>query len=124
MRRLGRHPRRPAGAVVERKTLADLVSSLLSGRLRFLVGELDTLPRAAVVIEDRYSQGFRLDRVRPAAVRMDLGYEDLFTLTAPAAPEPNTAEVRAWARTAGLAVPDRGRLRPEVWAAWRAAHAH
>jgi len=37
-------------------------------------------------------------------------------------PEPSTAEVRAWARATGLAVPGRGKLRPEVWAAWRAAH--
>ncbi|MFC5064464.1 Lsr2 dimerization domain-containing protein [Actinomycetospora atypica] len=38
------------------------------------------------------------------------------------APEPTTAEVRAWARSAGLVVPDRGRLRPEVWESFRAAH--
>ena len=44
-------------AAVERKSLADLVSSLISGRLRFALGELATLPRAAVVVEDRYSQG-------------------------------------------------------------------
>src|SRR3954453_18448318 len=41
----------------------------------------------------------------------------------PAAPEATTAEVRAWARSAGLDVPDRGRLRPEVWAAYRDAQA-
>jgi Lsr2 len=40
---------------------------------------------------------------------------------APAAPEPSTAEVRAWARAQGLPVPDRGRLRPEIWDAWRSA---
>lgn len=40
----------------------------------------------------------------------------------PGAPEPSTAEVQAWARATGLAVPGRGKLRPEVWAAWRAAH--
>ena len=34
------------------------------------------------------------------------------------APEPTTAEVRAWARTNGLDVPDRGRLRPEIWVAF------
>lgn len=39
----------------------------------------------------------------------------------PARP-PSTAEVRAWALTAGLRVGDRGRLRPEVWTAYRAAH--
>ncbi|ALE76945.1 hypothetical protein FRP1_29840 (plasmid) [Pseudonocardia sp. EC080625-04] len=54
--------------VVERKSLPDLVSSLLSGRLRFALGELAAAPRAAVVVEDRYSRIFRLDRVRPAVV--------------------------------------------------------
>ena len=55
-------------AAVERKSLPDLVSSLTSGRLRFALGELATLPRAAVVVEDRYSQIFTLERVRPAQV--------------------------------------------------------
>jgi hypothetical protein len=44
---------------------------------------------------------------------------------APAAsrePGPSTAEVRSWARSTGLAVPDKGRLRPEIWQAWRDAH--
>lgn len=55
-------------ASVERKSLADLVSSLISGRLRYALGELAALPRAAVVVEDRYSQVFTLDRIRPALV--------------------------------------------------------
>jgi ERCC4-type nuclease len=55
-------------AAVERKSLPDLVASLTSGRLRFALGELATLPRAAVVVEDRYSRIFTLDRVRPAQV--------------------------------------------------------
>jgi hypothetical protein len=41
---------------------------------------------------------------------------------APAAPEPTVAEVRAWAGAHGIAVPDRGKLRSEVWDAWRTAH--
>jgi hypothetical protein len=41
---------------------------------------------------------------------------------APDAPEPSTAEIRAWARDTGIPVPDRGRLRPELSDAWRAAH--
>jgi ERCC4 domain len=55
-------------ASVERKSLSDLVGSLTSGRLRFALAELAALPRAAVVVEDRYSQVFALERVRPAAV--------------------------------------------------------
>jgi len=57
-------------AAVERKSLADLVSSLTTGRLRYALGELSTLPRAAVVVEDRYSQVYRQDRVhvRPALI--------------------------------------------------------
>ncbi|TDO44376.1 Lsr2 protein [Kribbella sp. VKM Ac-2527] len=55
-------------ASVERKSLADLVSSLTSGRLKYALGELAALPRAAIVVEDRYSQVFKLERVRPAVV--------------------------------------------------------
>jgi hypothetical protein len=133
-----------------------------------------TWPRtnALVVVEDRYSQVFKLERVRPALVADGLAelqirwpsvpvvfcetrqlaeewtyrflaaarawadtetasIERLTPLAAPPAttelaqapdaPEPSTAEVRAWARAAGLAIPGRGKLRPEIWAAWRAA---
>jgi hypothetical protein len=131
---------------------------------------LAALPRAAVVVEDRYSSVFKLDWVRPAVVadglaelqvrwsgvpivfaesrslaeewcyrylaaahvwahdelalaeRIGQDAVQLETVAAPAAPEPVTSEVRAWARQAGLAVPDRGRLRPDIWAAWHTAH--
>jgi ERCC4 domain len=160
-------------ASVERKSMADLVASLTGGKLRYALAELAALPRAAVVVEDRYSQVFKLERVRPALVADGLAelqvrwpnvpvvfcetrllaqewtyrflaaarawaateiasIERLTPLSAatataglapaPGAPEPSTAEVRAWARAAGLAVSGRGKLRPEVWAAWRAAH--
>jgi ERCC4 domain len=55
-------------ASVERKSLSDFVSSLTDGRLRFALGELAALPRAAVVVEERYSQLFKVDWVRPAVV--------------------------------------------------------
>ena len=55
-------------ASVERKSLDDLVSSLTSGKLGYQLAELATLPRAAVVVEDRYAAVFKLDRVRPAVV--------------------------------------------------------
>jgi hypothetical protein len=155
-------------ASVERKSLADLVSSLTSGRLRFALGELSALPRAAVVVEDRFSRLFAQDWARPAVVADGLAelqvrfpevpvmfcetralaeqwtYRFLAAAhtwaadepdavarlgaplptemdTAPHAPGPTTAEVRAWARDVGLEVPDRGRLRPEIWQAWHAA---
>ncbi len=170
-------------AAVERKSLPDLVSSLLAGTLRYALAELAALPRAAVVVEERYSQVFKLDWVRPAVVADGLaelqvrwpGVPIVFTetrqlaeqwtyrylaaahawaqtelavadrlgvttelgtttppATRPAAGSPSavvsaeasTAQVRAWARSAGLAVADRGRLPPEVWIAWRAAHRH
>lgn len=47
-------------AAVERKTLEDLSASLLSGRLTYALAELTALPRAAVVVEDRYSRLFKL----------------------------------------------------------------
>ncbi len=156
-------------AVVERKSLSDLVSSVISGALRFALGELAALPRAAVVVEDRYSQLFKTTWARPAVVAdglaelqvrwpnvpivfcenrslaeeyvyrylgaahtwaatedaalQRLGAPMLGELTsAPDGPGPSTAEVRRWARQAGLAVPDRGRLRPEVWMAWQDVH--
>lgn len=155
-------------AAVERKSLADLVSSLINGKLRYAVGDLAALPRAAVVVEDRYSQVFKLDWVRPAVVadglaelqvrwpsvpivfcetrqlaeewtyrylaaahawveteqavsdRIGIPVEANETTTAPET-APSTAEVRAWARAAGIAVPDRGRLHPDIWHAWRDA---
>jgi len=156
-------------AAVERKSLADLVSSLINGKLRYALGDLAALPRAAVVVEDRYSQVFKLDWVRPAVVAdglaelqirwpsvpivfsetrqlaeewtyrylaaahawasTELALADRLggdsatppTSTPPAAPEPTTSEVRAWARAQGITVPDRGRLRPDIWQAWRDA---
>jgi hypothetical protein len=161
-------------ASVERKSLADLVASLTSGKLRYALAEMAALPRAAVVVEDRYSAIFKLDRVRPALVADGLAevqvrwpnvpivfcetrqlaeewtYRFLAAARtwaeaeeaaigrimpaarepaagepgldqAPGAPALSTAEVRAWARARGLPVPDRGRLRPEIWDAWRSA---
>jgi ERCC4 domain/Lsr2 len=55
-------------AAVERKSMPDLIGSLTSGRLRYALGQLATLPRAAVVVEDRYSQIYKQDRVRPPLV--------------------------------------------------------
>jgi ERCC4-type nuclease len=55
-------------ATVERKSLEDLVSSLTSGRLQFALGELASVPRAAIVVEDRYSRVFSLEYVRPSVV--------------------------------------------------------
>ncbi|MEV7230797.1 histone-like nucleoid-structuring protein Lsr2 [Polymorphospora sp. NPDC051019] len=55
-------------AAVERKSLADLVASLTSGKLKFALADLAALPRAALVVEDRYSRVYALTRVRPAVV--------------------------------------------------------
>ncbi len=157
-------------ASVERKSLTDLVASLTSGKLRYALAELAALPRAAVVVEDRYSAIFKLDRLRPAMVADGLAelqvrwpnvpivfcetrqlaeewtYRFLAAAhawaeteaaalgritpiagetildAAPAAPGPTTAEIRAWARAQGIAVPDRGRLRPDIREAWQTAH--
>jgi hypothetical protein len=155
-------------ASVERKSLADLVSSLTSGRLRFALGELAALPRAAVVVEERYSKVFTLEHVRPAKVADDLAelqvrwpaipivfcdnrklaeewtYRYLAAAHAWAdmeraavdrvgtgedgaaagatVPAPSTTELRAWARARGMEVSDRGRLRPEIHAAWHEAN--
>lgn len=160
-------------AAVERKSMADLVSSLTSGRLRFALAELASVPRAAVVVEDRYSQVFKQEWVRPALVADGLAelqvrwptvaivfcetrklaeewtYRFLAAASAWAMDEggtqttieqvrvskaaepltdvrdtftPSPAELRVWAGLQGITVSDRGRLRPEVIKAWRAAH--
>ena len=157
-------------AVVERKSLADLVASLTGGTLRYALGELSALPRAAVVVEDRYSQIFKLDRIRPAVVadglaelqvrwpqvpilfcetrqlaeeftyrylaaahtwarderfaadRVGTDPAESRSVSAPDRSDPTTGDVRAWAHAAGFAVSDRGRLRPEIWQAWRDAN--
>jgi hypothetical protein len=153
-------------AAVERKSLADLVSTMTTGKLRYLLADLASVPRAAVVVEDRYSQVFKLERVRPATVADGLGEAAarfpnvpiVFTETRPLAQEwtyrflgaalahhavdrlaadraatlpaagplepaaPTTADVRAWARKRHITVSDRGRLAPEVWAAYTDAH--
>lgn len=154
-------------AAIERKSLPDLATSLTTGKLAHAIAELASLPRATVVIEERYSQIFTLQRVRPATIANgltelqvrypmvpiffcetrplaeDFTYRYLAAAATWAADEtaatvrtgltgsdlehapetaPSTSEVRAWARQAGLAVSDRGRLRPEIWQAWRQAH--
>lgn len=156
-------------AAVERKSLADLVSSLIDGTLRYAIADLAALPRSAVVVEDRYSQVFKVDWVRPAVVadglaelqirwpvvpivfsetrqlaeewayrflaaarawadterviadRLGLPLGTTETGKALEAASPPAAEIRAWARAAGIAVPDRGRLHADVWQAWRDA---
>ena len=55
-------------AAVERKTLPDLVGTLTSGKLRYLLAALADVPHSALVVEDRYSAVFKLERVRPAVV--------------------------------------------------------
>lgn len=53
---------------VERKSLDDLAGSLIDGRLAGQLGQLAALPHAAVVVEERYSKLFSLERVRPGFV--------------------------------------------------------
>ena len=84
-------------ASVERKSLADLVSSLTSGKLGYQLAELAALPRAAVVVEDRYSAVFKLDRVRPASSPTDLPSARCGGL-----PCPSSSVTRASSRRSGL----------------------
>lgn len=55
-------------ASVERKSLVDLVATITGGKLWYLLADLATVDRAALVVEDRYSQVFKLDRVRPTVI--------------------------------------------------------
>jgi hypothetical protein len=55
-------------AAVERKTLVDLAAVLVDGSLLITLGELAALPRAAIVVEDRWADVFRLQHVAPGMV--------------------------------------------------------
>jgi Lsr2/ERCC4 domain len=46
-------------AAAERKSINDLISSMMTGRMKFLLAELAALPRAAVVVEEGYSKIFK-----------------------------------------------------------------
>ncbi|MEX2323769.1 MAG: ERCC4 domain-containing protein [Acidimicrobiia bacterium] len=51
--------------VVERKTLADLAKGVSDGSLAFQMAELSTLPRSAVVVEERYGAVFKHSHLAP-----------------------------------------------------------
>ena len=154
-------------AVVERKSVEDLVSTIVGGKLWTLLAAMAGAPHAAVVVDDRYSSLFKLTHVRPATVAEQMAeaavryptvpivfaesrqlaqewayrflgaalahrvndaagaarFDALSTAGAVPAPAATTAQVRAWAIASGLDVSDRGRLRPEVWEAYRIATA-
>ena len=54
--------------VVERKSLNDLVRRLIDGQLTYTIADMASLPRAAVVVEDRYSSLFKLEYTKPGFV--------------------------------------------------------
>lgn len=58
-------PQRPIAAV-ERKTLENFVTCLSDGTMSFQMQRLGELPLAAIVVEGRYSELFRLQHVDPA----------------------------------------------------------
>jgi hypothetical protein len=60
-------------AVVERKSLGDLASTLVDGSLAYALAELATVGRAALVVEDRYGAVFKLAHVAPGFVADLLG---------------------------------------------------
>jgi ERCC4 domain len=55
-------------ASVERKSINDLAATLTSGKLRYVMAALSELPYAALVVEDRYSQIFKLTYIRPSVM--------------------------------------------------------
>jgi hypothetical protein len=55
-------------AVVERKSLDDLVRRLIDGQLTYAIADMASLSHAAVVVEDRYSSLFKLEHTKPGFV--------------------------------------------------------
>ena len=54
--------------VVERKKLSELAGNVVDGSLLVTLGELATARRAAIVVEDRWADVFRLKHVAPSMV--------------------------------------------------------
>lgn len=54
--------------VIERKKLAELAGNVVDGSLLVTLGELATATRAAIVVEDRWADVFRLTYVAPSMV--------------------------------------------------------
>ncbi len=54
--------------VVERKKLQELAGNVVDGSLLLRLADLATMPRAAVVVEDRWADVFRLQHVQPSMV--------------------------------------------------------
>ena len=161
-------------AAVERKSVEDLSSTLLSGRMSYLMADLASLPRAAVVVEGGYSKIFKLSHAPGGTVAESLAeaqarfpsvpivfcenrslaqewayrwlgacrrehdlelathrVEDTFAAgdplpdrgpasgPAPRRPKGEETEIRAWARSQGLAVSARGRVSAAVRRAWQ-----
>lgn len=55
-------------AAVERKSASDLVSSMTTGKLKYQLADLAALPRAAVVVEERYSTVLAHEVVRTSVI--------------------------------------------------------
>ncbi len=53
---------------MKRKSLHDLVHRIIDGQLTYALADLAALPRAAVVVEDRYSNRFKLEHTKPGFV--------------------------------------------------------
>jgi hypothetical protein len=69
-------------AAVERKSMADLSKALVDGSLAFKMAELGALPAAAVVVEGRYPDLFKVEHVRPGwlpevLARLQVRYPDV-----------------------------------------------
>ncbi len=54
--------------VVERKKLAEIAGNVVDGSLLVMLAELATARRAAIVVEDRWADVFRLEHVAPSMV--------------------------------------------------------
>ena len=134
-------------ATVERKSLADLVGSLTTGKLKYQLTELAPVPRAAVVARTATPRcsgsstsvpivfcetrklaqewTYRFLAAATAGADEELAGEravrDLASASPLAPAPPTVAEVRAWALVNGYAVSDRGRVRREIVEAFGAA---
>jgi hypothetical protein len=83
-------------AVVERKALGDLVTSLTTGKLKYQLTELASVPRAAIVVEERYSRALQHERVRASVVADGLAELQVAFPTVPVMFCENRALAQQW----------------------------
>lgn len=100
--------------VVERKKLAELASNVVDGSLLIRLGELAAARRAAIVVEDRWADVFRLTFVSPSMVAEMLAAAQVRYPTFPSCSARTASSPRSGPTGSSVLLPTPTR-RPSTW---------